>query len=152
MNQKVIDALNAARMRELGAVTQYLAQHYELEDKMYGKLADRLKDIGIQEMKHAEKFAERILFLGGVPSSKPDVVAQKGQSIPDMLQTDMGLEEAAVLMYNDSAKLCRAEGDNASADLFEEILQQEEDHLDEFQNKADFVRDLGQAYLATLVE
>ena len=152
MNPRVIDTLNAARMRELGAVSQYMEQHYELEDQMYEKLADRLKDIGIQEMKHAEKFAERILFLGGVPASKPDVVALKGQTIAEMLDTDIGLEEAAIKMYNDAARVCREEGDNASAELFEEILQQEEGHLDEFQNKAAFVRDLGAAYLATLTE
>lgn len=139
-------------MRELGAISQYLAQHYELEDQMYEKLADRLKDIGIQEMKHAEKFAGRILFLGGVPSSKPDVVALKGQTIAEMLQTGIGLEEAAVRMYNDSVKLCRDEGDNGSAELFEEILIEEEGHLDEFQNKAAFVKDLGAAYLATQVQ
>ena len=151
MNPKVIEALNGARMRELGAISQYLAQHYELEDQMYEKLADRLKDIGIQEMKHAEKFAGRILFLGGVPSSKPDHLALKGQAIAEILQTGIGLEAEAVKMYNDSAKLCRDEGDNGSAELFEEILIEEEGHLDEFQNKAAFVKDLGAAYLATQV-
>lgn len=151
MNPKVIEALNGARMRELGAISQYLSQHYELEDQMYEKLADRFKDIGIQEMKHAEKFAGRILFLGGVPSSKPDHLALKGQAIAEILQTGIGLEAEAVKMYNDSAKLCRDEGDNGSAELFEEILIEEEGHLDEFQNKAAFVKDLGAAYLATQV-
>ncbi|MHB1134315.1 MAG: bacterioferritin [Chloroflexota bacterium] len=151
MNQKVIDALNAARAREITAITQYLAQHYELEDQMLGKLGDKIKEIGIVEMRHAEAFAERILFLGGVPISKPDVVALKSQTIPEMLQTDQGLEESAIKMYNDSAKLCDEEGDHVSKMLFERILAEEEDHLDDFQNIAAHVDKLGQSYIATLV-
>jgi bacterioferritin len=69
MNQKVIDLLNTAREQELTAITQYMTHHYELEDAMYEKLGDRLKKIAIVEMKHAEMLAERILFLGGVPST-----------------------------------------------------------------------------------
>ncbi|MCK7485212.1 MAG: manganese catalase family protein [Bacillus subtilis] len=65
MSKKVIDLLNEARARELSAITQYMAQHYELEDQDYGKLAKVMKEIGIQEMKHAEALAERILFLKG---------------------------------------------------------------------------------------
>ena len=72
MSQKVIDLLNAARARELTAITQYMAQHYELEDGDFGRLASRIKEIAIQEMKHAEDLAERILFLKGEPTSKPD--------------------------------------------------------------------------------
>ena len=68
MSQKVIDLLNQARARELTAITQYMAQHYELEDSDFGKLAGKLKEIGIQEMKHAEQLAERILFLNGEPT------------------------------------------------------------------------------------
>jgi len=63
MSQKVIDLLNAARARELTAISQYMIQHYELEDTDFGKLAKRMKEIAIQEMKHAEALAERILFL-----------------------------------------------------------------------------------------
>ncbi|MGB9628229.1 MAG: ferritin-like domain-containing protein, partial [Thermodesulfobacteriota bacterium] len=67
MNQKVIDLLNKARSRELSAIAQYMEHHYELEDQDFGKLATKLKEIAIQEMKHAEKLAERILFLNGEP-------------------------------------------------------------------------------------
>ena len=70
MNQKVIDILNQAREQELTAIMQYMTHHHELEDQMYGKLAERLKKISIVEMKHAEQLAERILFLGGKASTK----------------------------------------------------------------------------------
>ena len=150
MSQKVIDLLNEARARELSAITQYMAQHYELEDKDFGKLGSKLKEIGIQEMKHAEKLAERILFLGGEPTSKPDVISKKGQAIPDMLATDIGLETQAIKMYNEAELVCAAEKDHISKALFEELLAEEEQHLDLFQNIKEHVDKLGSAYLATL--
>ena len=65
MSKKVIGLLNEARSRELTAISQYMAQHYELEDSDFGKLASKFKEVAITEMKHAEKLAERILFLKG---------------------------------------------------------------------------------------
>lgn len=150
MNKKVIDLLNQARAAELGAILQYMAHHYELEDADFGKLAKMFKTTAIQEMKHAEALAERILFLGGPPSFKPDGEVKKGQEIPAMLATDVALEEGAVKMYNDSAKACAEAGDHISKDLFEKLLADEEAHLDEFQNIADHVEKMGAAYLATL--
>ena len=150
MSKKVIDLLNAARSRELGAITQYMAQHYELEDQDYGKLAKKLKEIGIQEMKHAEALAERILFLKGEPTTKPDSVAKKGQSIADMLKTDMGLESAAIKMYNEAAVICAAEKDQISKQLFEKLLGEEEGHFNDFENVKDHLEKMGDAYLATL--
>jgi len=150
MSQKVIEWLNQARARELGAITQYMAQHYELEDQDFGKLATKLKEIAIQEMKHAEKLAERILFLRGVPTSKPDGTPKKGQEIPDMLVTDIGLESEAIKMYNEAALICASEKDQISKDLFEELLKDEEGHLDLFENMKDHIDKMGASYLATL--
>ena len=150
MSQKVIDLLNQARSRELSAITQYMAQHYELEDRDFGKLAGKLKGIGIAEMKHAEKLAERILFLNGEPTSKPDGVAKKGQEIAEMLKTDIGLETEAIKMYNEAALTCAAEKDQISKGLFEEVLKEEEGHLDDFENIKDHVEKLGASYLVTL--
>jgi len=128
-----------------------MAQHYELEDQDFGKLASKLKEISIQEMKHAEKLAERILFLKGEPTSKPDGVAKKGQKIPEMLTTNMALESAAMKMYNEAAMVCAAEKDQISKELFEELLKDEEDHFNYFENVKDHIGKLGAAYLATLV-
>ena len=150
MSKKVIDLLNGARSRELTAISQYMAQHYELEDKDFGKLGSKLKEIAIQEMKHAEKLAERILYLKGEPTSKPDGVAKKGQKIPEMLTTNIGLEAQAIKMYNDASVVCAAEKDQISKEVFEELLKDEEDHLNTFENIKDHVDKLGTSYIATL--
>lgn len=150
MNKKVIDLLNQARSRELGAISQYMVHHYELEDKGYGKLASKLKEIAITEMKHGEKLADRILFLNGEPTTRLAGEAMKGQEIPDMLKTDIGLESDAVLLYNEAAVICSAGKDQASKDLFEELLKDEEDHLNTFENIRDLIGKLGASYLATL--
>ena len=150
MSQKVIDLLNKARSREIGAITQYMAQHYELEDSDFGKLASKFKEIAIAEMKHAEKLADRILFLKGEPTTKPAGKAVKGQEIPEMLKTNIGLESEAVQMYNEAAVVCAAEKDQVSKDLFEELLKDEEGHLDSFENIRDLIDKLGAPYLATL--
>jgi len=151
MSQKVIDLLNKARSRELTAISQYMAQHYELEDSDFGKLASKFKEIAIAEMKHAEKLAERILFLKGEPTSKPDGVAKKGQKVSEMLNTNMALEAAAMKMYNEAAMVCATEKDQISKELFEELLKEEEDHFNYFENVKDHIEKLGTAYLATLV-
>ncbi len=150
MNEKVIQLLNEARSRELTAIGQYMVQHYELEDAQFGKLAERLKAVGIQEMRHAETLAVRILFLGGIPISKPDGEIKKKEEIAAMLKTDIALEQQAVTMYNRAAGVCAQEGDNVSRNLFEKLAAEEEEHLDEFENIADHVQKLGAAYVATL--
>jgi bacterioferritin len=150
MSQKVIDLLNAARARELTAVTQYMAQHYELEDRDFGKLASKIKEIAIQEMKHAEDLAERILYLKGEPTTKPDAGIKKGEEIANMLATNIALESQAVKMYNEAAVVCAGEKDQISKQLFEKLLGDEEEHLNIFENLKDHVEKLGTAYLATL--
>ena len=151
MSQKVIDLLNKGRSRELAAIIQYMAQHYELEDSDFVKLASKFKETAITEMKHAEKLAERILFLKGEPTSKPDSGPKKGQKIAEMLTTNMALEAAAMKMYNEAAMVCAAEKDQISKELFEELLKDEEDHFNYFENVKDHIDKLGTAYLATLV-
>jgi bacterioferritin len=150
MSQKVIELLNEARARELTAISQYMIQHYELEDADFGKLAAKMKEIGIQEMKHAEALAERILFLKGEPTAKPDAAAKKGQEIADMLKTDMALESQAIKMYNEAAVTCANEKDQISKQLFEKLLGEEEEHLNVFEIFKEHIEKMGSAYLATL--
>jgi bacterioferritin len=152
MSKKVIELLNAARSRELTAITQYMAQHYELEDKDFGKIAKKMKEIAIQEMKHAEALAERILFLKGVPTTKPDSEVEKGQEIEAMLAKNIKLESSAVKMYNEAALVCAAEKDQISKQLFEKLLGEEEEHLNFFENTEDHVEKLGAAFVVTLAD
>lgn len=150
MSQKVIDLLNEARARELGAISQYMIHHYELEDRDYGKLASKLKEIAIAEMKHAEKLAERILFLHGEPTSKPDALPKRGQEIGEMLATDVDFENQAITMYNEASVICAAEKDQKSKDLFEELLGEEEAHLHFFERIKNHIDKMGPAYIVTL--
>lgn len=151
MSQKVIDLLNEARKRELTAIMQYMVEHYEQADKGYGKIGGQMKQTAITEMKHAEELAERILFLGGSPATKPEGEIQKGLDIPKLLKLNIHLEEAAVKMYNEAAKVCAAEDDHVSKGIFEKLLADEEGHLDEFQNMLDHVEKLGDVYITTLL-
>ena len=148
--KKVIVLLNAGRASELTAIMQYMAHHYELADQDYGQLAKVMKETAIEEMRHAEALAERILFLDGEPTTKPDGDVEKGQAIAAMLKTDIGLETGAVAMYNASANACAQAGDQISKQLFETLLADEEAHLGVFQNIQDHLDKLGDAYLATL--
>jgi bacterioferritin len=149
--KKVIEVLNAGRSRELGAILQYMAQHFELANDDYGKLAKIVKTTAIVEMKHAEALAERILFLGGVPTSKPTPEVKRGQKIADMLATNIGLEEDAVKLYNEAAVVCAENLDHVSKAIFESLLKEEDAHLDMFQNIAEHVESLGDVYLTTLL-
>jgi bacterioferritin len=148
--ERVIELLNEARSRELTAIIQYMIHHYELEDGDFGGLAKPMKDIAIEEMKHAEDLAERILFLEGTPTTKPDAKIQRGQEIAQMLETDDALEAQAVKMYNAAANECAQQGDQISKQLFERLLGEEEEHLDYFQNVKSHLDKMGDAYLATL--
>ncbi len=150
MKTRVIDLLNQGRERELLAISQYMVHHYELEDKDYGKLASTMKQIAITEMKHAEKLADRILFLNGEVSSRPAGEAVKGQEIADMLKTDIGLENDAIQLYNEAVTICAEEKDQVSKDVFESLLKDEEDHFNTFDNTRNLVGTLGASYLATL--
>jgi len=150
-SKKVIDLLNEARSRELTAILTYMAQHYELDNDDYGKLAKVIKATAIAEMKHAETLAERILFLGGTPTTKPSAEIKRGEKIGAKIITDIALEEDAVKMYNEAAVVCAAERDHVSKDIFEQLLRDEEDHLDVFINIKEHIDQLGDQYLATLV-
>ncbi|MGD0092921.1 MAG: ferritin-like domain-containing protein [Planctomycetota bacterium] len=147
----VIAALNRARSAELGAILQYMSQHYELEDRDFGQLAAEMKHIGIDEMKHAEKLADRILVLEGVPTSDPNLKPKKGQSIEEMMAQGISLEETAIKDYNESLHVCRQNNDYVSAKVFEELVCEEQEHLLHFQDVVNHIKELGAAYLATLV-
>lgn len=152
MNPKIIYLLNQARSAELGAISQYMIHHYELEDAGFSKLATKIKEVAIAEMKHAEKLAERILLLKGEATSKPDLIPQKGQAIAEILATDVALEQKAIQMYNEAAAICAIEKDAKSKDLFEELVADEEEHLHIFENFKRHIDKMGPAYLATLIQ
>ena len=147
----VIEVLNRARAAELAAIYQYMSQHYELADNDYGQLAAQLKLVGIDEMRHAEVLAERILILKGTPTSKPDLETKKKQPVLLIYQYNEGLEEGAVRDYNQFLAVCREHGDYVSAKIFEQLIVEEQIHLEYFQDVIGHIKDLGNVYLATQV-
>lgn len=151
MTQQVIAVLNDARGRELQAISQYMAQHYELDNQGVIKLAAMIKEIAKTEMKHAESLADRILFLDGQVNYKPAGLAKTGQDIAAMLQTNIALETEAIRVYSEAAATCAAEKDQISRALFEKLIGDEEEHLDEFQKTLEHITKLGDAYVATLM-
>ena len=122
---KVIEVLNKARSMELYAVHQYMNQHYNLDDLDYGEFASKIKLIAIDEMRHAEQFAERIKELGGEPNSELSSKITKGQKVMDVFPFNVKVEDDTIETYNKLLEICRTNGDSVSARLFERILDEE---------------------------
>jgi bacterioferritin len=129
-NPKVLAELNAALKEELTAINQYFLHAEMCENWKYDKLGSFIKKQSIDEMKHAEILIERILFLDGTPSLTELMQLNIGQNVKEQFENDLKLETNAVAMYNASIKVARDEGDNASRELFERLLKDEEMHVD----------------------
>jgi bacterioferritin len=145
---KVIAALNEARGMELLAISQYMNQHYGLDDSDFGELAAQVKLIAIDEMQHAERFAERVKELGGEPTAELAGKVKRGQKVQEVFAFDVGEEEGAIEAYNGFLKVCMDNGDSISARLLEEIINEEQEHLNYFDGVRDHIENLGAAYLA----
>jgi bacterioferritin len=148
--QKVIAVLNEARAMELQAIGQYMNQHYNLDDMDYGELAAKIKLIAIDEMRHAEMFAERIKELGGEPVSGHDGKIAKGQAVDKIFSFDSVLEDDTIDTYNQFALVCRENGDSISMKIFEDIIDEEQLHFNYFDNVHSHVERLGDTYLAKI--
>ena len=148
--QKVIEVLNQARAMELMAIHQYMNQHYNLDDKDYGEMARSMKLIAIDEMRHAESFAERIKELGGEPTTQMAGSVQKGQDIKSIFDFDTELEDDTVDSYNQFLLVCRENGDSISMKIFETIIEEEQVHFNYFDNVKGHIEDLGDAYLSRI--
>lgn len=145
---RVIEILNKARSMELHAIMQYMNQHYALADLDYGELAGKIKKIAVDEMRHAEDFAERIKDMGGEPTAQLDGAVQKRQDVKDIFPFDSKLEDATIEQYNEFIKICRENDDQVSANIFERIIDEEQGHFNDFDDIAAHIRELGASYLA----
>ena len=148
--QKVIDVLNKARAMELQAIHQYMNQHYNLDDMDYGELAAKIKLIAIDEMRHAEMFAERVKELGGEPVTGHDGTIEKGQKVEGIFVFDAELEDDTIDIYNQFLLECRENGDSISMKIFEEIIDEEQIHYNYFDSVNDHIEKLGNNYLAKI--
>jgi bacterioferritin len=123
--------LNDAIAREIQVIVQYMWQHVQVMGVKAYAVRDEFKNVAIDEMKHAEKIAERLWYLGGTPTTKPSPI-HIGESLKDFLEYDVQAEIEAVEMYRKIIALATAEGDVTTAFIFKEILEDEEEHHDIF--------------------
>jgi bacterioferritin len=140
---KVIALLNAALKEELTAIHQYFLHAEMCENWSYAKLGDYIQKQSIDEMKHAEALVERILFLDGAPTLTEPIQLTVGRDVREQIASDLKLEIAAVGMYNAAIHTCRQEGDNASAQLFERLLKDEEKHADWLEAQQHLIDEIG---------
>lgn len=127
--QSLIEVLNDLRARELAVTIQYMRHHYLVDGPQGVALAGEFKSVAITEMKHAEALAERIDYLGGDPTTKPEpIMGREAKTLADMAAADRDSEADAVDRYKAAIKIADAEGDVTTRKLLEDILGDEEDH------------------------
>ena len=148
-DSQVIDLLNEVLTGELTAINQYFLHSRICKNWGYKKLADYIYKESIDEMKHADTLIERILFLEGLPNVQRLSKVNVGQTVPEILKNDLGVEMVAVPLLKKGIKLCRDLGDNGSEDLLLRILKAEEEHVDWLEAQMELIKQLGeQNYLA----
>jgi len=130
-SKQLLDLLNKAIAREIQVSIQYMWQHVLWSGVKGFAVKDELKNMAISEMKHAERIAERLNYLGGIPTTKPDPIFV-GETLPEMIKQDKKDEEVAIQLYKKIIEVARKEGDEVTNRLFREILEEEEEHHDTF--------------------
>ena len=140
---QVLEVLSRMLKEELGAISQYFLHAEMCENWGYTRLSEFVKKQAIGEMKHAEKLIERILFLEGTPNLGDLPKLAIGKDVKQQLENDLDLEVSAVADYNSAIADCRKAGDHASADFLQEILDDEEDHVDFLESQLGIIKDVG---------
>jgi bacterioferritin len=130
-SKKMLEMLNNAIARELQVIVQYMWQHVLWSGVKGYAVKDGLKEIAVEEMKHAEIIAERLNYLGGIPTTKPAPIFV-GETLKEMIDQDKKDEENAISMYKEIIALAEQEKDSVTKLMFENILSDEEDHHDTF--------------------
>jgi len=128
---ELLDLLNKSIAREMQVAIQYMWQHVEWKGIKGFAVKDELEKIAVTEMKHAEAIAERLVYLGGKPTTKPEPIFV-GDSLKEMLEQDQKDEEGAITLYRKVIETAKKDGDIVTKDLFKKILSDEEDHHDTF--------------------
>ncbi len=140
---RVIERLNGALKLELGAVNQYWLHYRLTEDWGYGKLAKKEREESIEEMHHADRLVDRIIFLEGMPNMQQVGALRIGQNLKEVLEADLAGEYDAREYYRESRDICRAEGDYVSMELFESLLTDEEGHINFLEAQLSLLKDIG---------
>jgi len=148
-NAKVIEALNDVLTAELTAINQYFIHAKMCENWGYKRLEERSRKEAIDEMKHADELIERILYLDGVPNMQRLGTVQVGETVPEQLKLDHGLEIEAVARLNKAIALAAEKADNGTRELLEDILVSEEEHMNWLEAQLTLIKQVGeQNYLS----
>ncbi len=142
-DEKVIEFLNKALTNELTAINQYWLHYRVLDDWGVARLADLERKESIEEMGHADKLAERILFLNALPNFQAIHKLKVGETVEEILKADLALEEEAIPLLRDAIAYCENVRDYVSRDLFLEILDNEEEHVDFLETQFELIARMG---------
>ena len=143
-DEKVIDYLNRALRSELTAINQYWL-HYRLQDDWgFKRLARKSREESVEEMHHADKLMDRIIFLEGHPNLQTLDPLRIGENLKECLECDLAAEHEARTLYQEAAIYCRKVGDIPSAKLFEDLMIDEEGHIDFLETELDLMKSVGE--------
>ena len=140
---KVIEFLNKVLLNELTAVNQYWLHYRMLDNWGVEKLAQYERHESIDEMKHADRLAERILFLQGLPNFQALGRLRVGESVEEILKADLAVEEEAIPLLKEAIAHCETVRDYVSRELFEDILESEEEHVDFLEKQFEMIARMG---------
>ena len=148
-NEEVLSLLNELLTNELTAINQYFVHAKMCQNWGYERLATKIREESIDEMRHADEVISRILFLEGVPNLQRYHKLRVGETVREQLECDLQLEYSAIAFLNQGIKASRDAHDNASEDLMTRILVSEEQHTDWLETQLELIRQVGeQNYLA----
>jgi bacterioferritin len=142
-DSRVIEYLNKGLRSELTSINQYWLHYRLLDNWGYKDLAKKWRQESMEEMQHADKFAVRIIFLDGMPNMQVLDPLHIGQTVKEILDCDLQLEMTARALYEEAATYCHSVKDYVSRDLFEELMHDEEEHIDFLETQLDLVAKLG---------
>ena len=142
-DEKVIELLNEALRNELTAVNQYWLHYRMLDNWGVKRLAEFERHESIDEMKHADRLAERILFLDGLPNFQMLGRLRIGESVEEVLKADLELEREALVQLRGAIEYCETKRDYVSRDLFTDILESEESHVDTLETQFEMISRMG---------
>lgn len=140
---QVIDFLNKALLNELTAINQYWLHYRMLDNWGVSKLAEYERHESIDEMKHADVLADRILFLDGLPNFQAIGKLKIGENVEEILKCDLALEHEAIPLLRDAIAHCESARDYVSREVFERILESEEEHVDWIEKQFDLIERMG---------
>ncbi len=148
-SEEVIQVLQDVLCAELTAINQYFIHARMCENWRYTRLAEHSRKESIEEMRHAQVLIDRILYLEGAPNMQRYMKVNVGRTVPEQHQLDLQLEKDAVSRLNEGIELARAKGDNGARALLEEILKDEEQHIDWLEAQLHQIQEVGvENYLA----